>query len=388
METVTIYHLKHRGKDCFQFYFRYPSEIKSSIQQLRGTRYSKTYKSYYIVAAETDVRKSIAELRRKGIEVDTRYISEALKLLEQPAILKAYRAKALNDYRDYLRGKRFSQNTIKTYGSFIAEFIRMFELEPHTKISNQQVRQFVEWKVKTGPFAISTHRQFISAIKHFAASMGDTEMEPELLERPSRSKYLPVVLSKEEVIDLLRATRNLKHRTAIALLYSSGLRIGELVSLELRNIDIDRRQVFVKNGKGRKDRMVVLAESFLPLLQNYLVTYRPKRYFIEGHHGGMYAPGSIRSFLRQSCKYAGIVKRVTPHTLRHSFATHLIEDGVGLRHVQDLLGHAKPETTMIYTHVATMELLKIRSPLDSALIALSQSDKKQLNQPLSDNLGR
>ena len=137
--------------------------------------------------------------------------------------------------------------------------------------------------------------------------------------------------------------------------------------------------------KGRKDRVVVLAEGFIGLLKNYYLTYRPKQYFIENPTGGPYSAGSIRQFLKRYCKAAGIRKNVTPHTLRHSYATHLIENGVGLRYVQDLLGHSKPETTMIYTHVARKDLLQIQSPLDTALQELAKRDKEVLKLPFSDN---
>ena len=184
------------------------------------------------------------------------------------------------------------------------------------------------------------------------------------LERPRRSKRLPLVLSKEEVISLIQVTRNLKHRTCIALIYSCGLRISELINLELRDIDIERRQLLICQGKGRKDRYIILAESFLPLMRNYLTTFQPERYFIEGRPGKTYSATSIRKFLKASCQRARIYKRVTPHTLRHSYATHLLESGVDLRYIQELLGHAKPENTMIYTHVAKKDLLSIGSPLD------------------------
>ena len=172
----------------------------------------------------------------------------------------------------------------------------------------------------------------------------------------------------------------------MALLYSAGMRISEIIQLELRHIDIDRRQINIKQAKGRKDRNVMLAESFIPLLGNYLATYRPKKYFIEGVNGTLYSPTSIRAFLKKSCKRAGITKQVTPHTLRHTYATHLIENGVGLRHVQELLGHSKPETTMIYTHVAQKDLLSIKSPLDTAVSKLLKTDKTQQNLSLSRNI--
>jgi site-specific recombinase XerD len=206
------------------------------------------------------------------------------------------------------------------------------------------------------------------------------------IDRPNKSKYLPVVLSKEEVIDIFRATRNLKHRTLLILIYSSGLRIGEALSLKLQDIDVDRRQIYVRNGKGRKDRHVVMAEAFVPLLYNYLTSYKPEKLFVEGKDGNEYSASSVRSVLKLACNRARIKKHVTPHTLRHSYATHMLENGIDLRHIQALLGHSRPETTMIYTHVTQHDLLKIKSPLDVALKQLSESDKNPENLRLSRNI--
>ncbi len=285
----------------------------------------------------------------------------------------------------YLRGLRLSDNTVKVYFTFVADFVEFIGEKPLDELSNTDVRLFVEKQVQYKRYAISTHRQLVSAIKHFGTFLPDSKLVIDDLMRPSKSKYLPTVLSKEEVIDLLRATKNLKHRTVLALLYSAGLRISEVINLKLKDIDIDRRQLIIKNAKGRKDRVVVLAESFIPLYENYYMTYLPNIYFVENPKGGVYSPNSIRKFLSVASQRAGIKKHVTPHTLRHSYATHLIENGVGLRYVQDLLGHSKPETTMIYTHVAKKDLLEIQSPLDTELLTLTQGDKKHQKVYLSRN---
>ena len=253
-------------------------------------------------------------------------------------------------------------------------------------MSNTDVRLFVEAVVSKKKYSISTHRQLISAFKHFSEFYPQCNISGGDLKRPKKSNFLPEVLSQQEVLNLLRATRNLKHRAVLALIYSAGLRIGEVLKLELHHIDVDRRQVLVKNAKGRKDRNVILAESFLPLFGNYFGTYAPKKYFVEGKDGNQYSAASIRAFLKRFCQRAGIKKRVTPHTLRHSFATHLLENGVGLRHIQELLGHSKPETTMLYTHIAQKDLLSIRSPLDLAVNKFLKADKKQENFMLSGNI--
>lgn len=222
-------------------------------------------------------------------------------------------------------------------------------------------------------YSISTQRQFISAVKQFIIFYPNTGISNLALTRPKKSKILATVLSQEEMISIIQHTKNLKHRAILALIYSAGLRISELLNLKLAHIQIQRKQLLIKSAKGRKDRYVILADSFMPLLQNYLMTYQPEIYFVEGTKGKPYSASSVRKFLFRSCKAATIHRTVTPHTLRHSYATHLLESGVGLRHIQELLGHSRPETTMIYTHVARKDLLVIQSPLDSAIKQLTKN---------------
>ncbi|WP_232735131.1 tyrosine-type recombinase/integrase [Olleya sp. Bg11-27] len=172
----------------------------------------------------------------------------------------------------------------------------------------------------------------------------------------------------------------------IALLYSAGMRISELIHLKIEHLHIDRHQILIKNAKGRKDRFVSIAKSILPLLENYLLSYKPQIYLIEGQKGGKYSDSSIRQFLNKSCKLAQINFTVTPHTLRHTYATHLLEQGVGLRHIQELLGHSRPETTMIYTHVARKDLLDITSPLDNAVNQLRKNQNAEQKLRISRNI--
>ena len=213
-----------------------------------------------------------------------------------------------------------------------------------------------------------------------------TKISDLILERPKKSRKLPNVISQEEVLAIIKSTQNLKHKAIIALIYSCGIRISELINLKLNDFHIERKQLIIKNGKGRKDRYVSLADSFLPLLSNYYHSYKPKIYFVEGQKGGKYTADSVRQFLRKSCLKANIKKPVTPHTLRHSYATHLLENGVDIRYIQSLLGHAKPETTMIYTHVKRKDLMKIQNPLDVALQKINKLDNKEQKLFLSGRI--
>ena len=293
--------------------------------------------------------------------------------------------KFLHAYVKYLRGKVLSESTVRTYYSHILDFIIYLKNKSLPEVNNRDVELFVEDICLKRKYSVSTHRQVISAVKQFAKFQPCNIDNPEL-ERPRKTRFLPTVLSKQEVVDLLRNTRNIKHRAILALLYSSGLRIGELINLELNDLDIDRRQVIIRSGKGRKDRYVMMAETFAQLLQNYLLTYSPMKYFVEGiSPKTKYSATSVRSFLNRSLKRAKICKKVTPHTLRHSYATHLLEQGVDLRYIQELLGHARPETTMIYTHVSKRDTLNIESPLDTVIKQLTQPNNNNNNTSLSRN---
>lgn len=281
----------------------------------------------------------------------------------------------LNDYYKYLQGKRYSKSTVDNYTYLVADFVEFHNQKLFSELTNRDVELFIEGVISKKSFSVSTQRQFISALKLFIVYYPQTQIEDLELARPKKSKKLPEVLSIEEIIALLQVTQNLKHRAIIGMLYSSGLRIGELLNLKVSDIHINRMQIHIKQAKGRKDRYVVLSGSLLPLLQNYFLSYRPKLFFVEGPNESPYSASSVRKFLKRSCQKAQINRVITPHTLRHSYATHLLEQGISLRHIQELLGHSKPETTMIYTHLARKDLLQVKSPLDQAIEDLKNSGK-------------
>lgn len=364
----------HRKKVVLLLTFKYDTVIINKIRSLKKFTWSKTLRGW--VSVFTDETFSEIQQLLKDVS-DLKVDASVYKKLYHRGIktertLTEGNKEIIRNYVKYLRGKRYSESTIMTYFTFIADFIDFAQPTPIKSLTNKNVELFIETVFIARNYSISSQRQFISALKLFIVFYPDCTINSLSLERPKRSKILPSVLSQQEIIALLQVTKNLKHRAVLALLYSAGLRIGELVNLELQYIDIARRQLFIRNGKGRKDRYVILADSFLTLLDNYLKTYLPKRYFVENPNGKRYSESSIRKFLHTSTRLAGIKKHVTPHTLRHSYATHLLENGIGLRHIQELLGHAKPETTMIYTHVAKKDLLEIKSPLDTILINLQK----------------
>lgn len=379
LPIITVIKQFHRNVEYLFLKFDYNPILIDIVKKIEGARWSATRKSWYI-RNHSENLTFLTELFRNIAFVDISGVINS----KQQRNLNSKNRKLLNSFYSYLTGLRYSKNTVQTYSYLVADFISYYNGKNIQELTNRHVELFIENVYIPKNYSISTQRQFISGLKLFT-KFHSTKIDNFVLQRPKKSKKLPIVLSQEEIIDLLRNTKNLKHRAIIALLYSAGLRISELLNLKLADINIDRKQLIIHQGKGRKDRYVTLAESFIPLLNNYYVTYKPTVYFVEGANGKHYSASSIRKFLARSCETANITKKITPHTLRHSYATHLIEQGVGLRHVQELLGHAKPETTMLYTHIARKDLLNVNSPLDTIVKKIASTDNLEQKFLLSGN---
>lgn len=395
--VITLKPLQHRGQPQIGILFDYDTEVKDFIKTFGGVKWSQTHRMFYVLNKAANRQRLFLFLTEKGFYVDynalkasptPKTVVQQLSKPDKTLLFKALPAELkqlMQDYIQLLKGRRLSESTVQTYGYFVLRFLDFAKVQPTDSWNNDTIRLFMEQVIAGENYSISSHRQSVSALKYLTELQDLEGFDASTIKRPKKSRYLPTILSKEEVIDLIQSTKNLKHRAVIALIYSSGLRIGEMINLELRDLDIDRSQIYIKQGKGRKDRTVVMAEIIKPLLYNYLSTYRPSRYFIEGRAGEKYSDSSIRAFLKVSCKAAGITKKITPHTLRHSYATHMMENGVDLRYIQELLGHAKPETTMIYTHVAQKNLLQVQSPLDTAIESLTKNVKQEQKVLLSRN---
>jgi len=382
MPEIKINRLEHRGRVFLCLYVNYNPKLIESIKKIENIRWSKKKKCWYMpceVNTLSEVTTKLGGKARLTLPDGSLYKHDNTALRKRKDT-SSYKPEAVSGYIRYLKGKRMSKSTIRTYAGFIADFFHYLNYKPIQSMNNRDIELFCEDILAANSYSVSTQRQFISAIKHLIQLYPECRINNLQLERPKGSVFRPVILSKEEVIKLLRYTRNLKHRAALGMIYSAGLRISELLNLRLQDIDFNRQQVFISPSKGRKDRVVILAESMLPLISNYISSFRPKIYFIEGQYGGKYSAESVRRFLKRSCHKSGITKRVTPHTLRHSYATHLLENGIDIRYIQELLGHSSPETTMIYTHVARKDLLQITSPLDNAITEMLEREKgKDLN---------
>jgi integrase/recombinase XerD len=381
LPTINISTGLHRNNSVFFLRFYFNDLIIEKLKSISAS-WSQTKKCWCLKNSEENLAL-ILELFKDITKVDVSKIPKKTRFKRD---LTTAEKKILNNFYLFLKGKRYSQSTIQTYTFFVADFINFHTKTPLEELTNRDVELFIETVFIERNYSVSSQRQFISALKIFTVFYPQIKINNLSLERPKKSRTLPSVLSQEEVLRIIQYTQNIKHRAILTLLYSCGLRIGELINLKLADFHVERKQLIVKKGKGRKDRYVSLADSFLPLLSNYYHSYKPTIYFVEGQNGGKYSAESIRSFLRKSCKKAGIRKLVTPHTLRHSYATHLLENGVDLRYIQTLLGHSKPETTMIYTHVQRKDLMEIQNPLDVALQKFNKINNNNQKVVLSRNI--
>lgn len=270
-------------------------------------------------------------------------------------------------YLIHLKSKNLSLNTIHNYFNSFILFLYYCQLHSldYKKLTGPQVNEIV-LKISTcNRYSNSSTQMMINAVLYYYKNMlGKVEVKNEI-QRPQKGHHLPKILSQDEVARLLLSCTNLKHKTMLCLIYSCGLRAGEVINLEITDIKSDRNVILIRHAKGNKDRSVMLSSKLLVLLREYYKTYKPNRYLFEGQYGGKYSITSLRSVLKATAKKAGIKDKPTLHWLRHSFATHLLEAGTDIRYIQRLLGHNSTKTTEIYTHVSTKHISQIKSPLDS-----------------------
>jgi len=263
-----------------------------------------------------------------------------------------------------IRLRNFSPATERSYVHYVAEYARHFKTSPEN-LGLDDIRNYQLYLLEQRQLSPASINTFVSAVQFLYTVTLDMPWGNNRFTRMKVPEKLPVVLSQEEVTALFRYVGILKHRAVLMLCYGSGLRISEAVSLKAKHIDSSRMLIRVEHGKGGKDRYTVLSRNLLNLLRQYWKLQRPTDYLFPGSAAGTHVqPGTIQEICRDACRMAGIEKRVTPHTLRHSFATHLLENGTDTRAIQVLLGHSRIDTTARYTAVTPHTISAIVSPLD------------------------
>lgn len=263
-----------------------------------------------------------------------------------------------------MRIRNYSERTIDTYLSLL-KLLSDYYGKPADQLTTEEVKDYIYHRINSEGISVSTVNQIISAWKIVYIYILGKKWEGCRIKRPRRSLKLPEILSTKEALLLVGFPRNIKHRAILNLMYSTGLRRDELLSLKAKDIDSSRMVIRVRQGKGKKDREVVLHDKVLKLLREYYRTYRPRVYLFEGQLPGKpYSATSLSNIIKENAKKLGIKKPVSAHTLRHCFATHMLEKGVNLKIIQHLLGHSSIKTTSRYLHLANVHEGNLPNPLD------------------------
>jgi site-specific recombinase XerD len=259
--------------------------------------------------------------------------------------------------------KRYSMSTMRAYRSCLELFFAHFSDKDPADIGEEEIKGYLMDGISRKGWRESTQNSHVNAIKfYYEKVLGRSRMVYDI--RARKAETLPGVFSQDEVGRLFKAVTNLKHRSILMTIYSAGLRVSEVVNLRKADLLTGRGQIFIRSGKGKKDRYTLLSEKLKPLLEEYVKAYKPSYWLFEGQDHGQYSVRSVQQLFRDAVQLSGVNPYATVHTLRHSFATHLLENGTDLRYIQELLGHSNPKTTQIYTHITKRGLDKIRSPLD------------------------
>ncbi|MEW5761402.1 MAG: site-specific tyrosine recombinase/integron integrase [Candidatus Thermoplasmatota archaeon] len=274
--------------------------------------------------------------------------------------------KQFDDLRKELVARSYSAKTIKSYIHYNEIFLKIVKKLPG-EITNEHVRNFLVYLAERKGVATSSLNIAINALRFYYGEVLKREFVYEIM-RPKKDRKLPVVLSQEEVGKILAVITNLKHKAILMLTYSAGLRVSEVIKLKIEDIDSHRKLIHIKGAKGRKDRYTLLSDVAMRTLKLYIESYRPQPWLFPSRNVNSHiTTRTAQRIFEDACKNAGINKDVSIHSLRHSFATHLLESGVDLRYIQELLGHKSSKTTEIYTHVSNRDLSRIKNPLDSIL---------------------
>ncbi|SIN70042.1 tyrosine-type recombinase/integrase [Algoriphagus halophilus] len=364
-EVVMVHANSGRIKLIFGFKIELIRYLKT-IPYYKWDTQNKWWTIPYSKQYEAEVKKKIEELGLKLIFKQEK--ANKIKPKTSPLSIPDYK-KCPEAYVNKLKERRYSPSTIRAYIPLFEEFINHFPDLEIDSLGEKEILEFSRYLVTERKVSSSLQNQAINAIKFYFEKVKGGERKFYHVDRPIREKKLPTVCSQEEIISIFNATKNLKHKAILMTIYSAGLRVSELIDLTINDIDSKRMQIFIKQAKGKKDRYTILSKRTLTILREYIKRERPIYYLFEGQGSTKekpikYSTTSIESIVKAAVSKTNIRKKVTPHTLRHSFATHLLENGTDLRYIQSLLGHESPKTTQIYTHITTKGFDQIQSPLD------------------------
>ncbi|MEO6734011.1 MAG: tyrosine-type recombinase/integrase [Ferruginibacter sp.] len=399
MITVLLNPFFHRGQQQMGICCRPDKVLNTLIRKIKGVRWSRTHTCWYLPLSRENYT-TVTERLKNAALIDTEVLKQYLvaKNNAGPGIVKPTQNtivtkvslsncpvpkqpkarphqqqlsdannQAMNDFNQHLILKAYSPSTIRTYSGELVQFLYAIKSEPATGFTVARIKDYLQYCFVTLKLSESTVHSRMNALKFYYEQVLGREKFFWEIPRPKKPLLLPNVLGEREITNLFNALTNIKHKAILFTAYSAGLRVSEAVGLRIKDIDSDRMQIKVAGAKGKKDRYVGLSPIVLDILRNYIkkINPRPVNYLFEGSATGVpYATRTAQKIFQRAKNIAGIRKDVSFHSLRHSFATHLLEKGIDIRFIKDLLGHFDIRTTERYTHVRKDTLINITSPLD------------------------
>ncbi len=367
LETVS-----HRSQACIAIRGKLTKALYNIVYNFPGRQYSSTLRCFYVPYTQQNLealQKALKPYAEIQIKEDEKISCQISRLVQICVPI---------EYTEKLQRMRYSKATFDNYVIQFRKFLEHIHPKVATDIEEKDIRDYLLYMIDKKKVSLSTQNQAINAIKFYLEHVQQGERKVYYAERPRHELKLPTVMSEEEIMALFENTRNAKHKAILFLIYSAGLRMSEVLNLKWEDVDTLRNVIYIRNGKGKKDRITLLSPIAHSNLLEYRKLYRPATWIFEGAPGKPYSARSINCIIKKSARLSGISKNVSAHTLRHSFATHLLERGTDLRYIQTLLGHESSQTTERYAHVTKRGFEKLMSPLDS----LMRKNSKETNNEI------
>jgi integrase/recombinase XerD len=374
--SVQVQFVQHRSNACILLRFAYNQHLVTQLKQYASAKWSATHKAWYV--RDTEKTRTMLGLKRT-LQVQHNFTTNNNELLAAKGTQDGYVQNLVGNVADvctinqhvlpsmaqrlHLMG--YSANTKRTYLSEMLVFLKLIKHTAADTFTASRLNDYFTYCIVQLGLTESTIHSRINALKFYYENVLGYDKIFIDIPRPKRPLKLPKVISEEKILRGILGISNVKHQAMIMLAYSAGLRVSELVQLKITDINSDRMQIFVERAKGKKDRVVPLAKAALDILKQYYLAYKPVYWLFEGQDKATcYSSRSAQQVFKKAFKDLGLPTQASFHSLRHSYATHLLENGTDLAYIKDLLGHNDIKTTLIYTNVSNQNLSNIESPLD------------------------
>ncbi len=388
METVTLKAMQHRNAECIGIYFTGSALLNAAVKKIPGVKWSMTNHCWYLplnkinhsfitsaflnkAAIDNTPLKNYLQ-KKKQIATTLPVVAAVKKTvikISAPAFkISNENLTALEKFIQQLYLKAYSPSTIKTYRNEFIQLLQLIKNKPADSLTAEDLKRYMVYVMQKEMLTENTAHSRLNALKFYYEQVLGREKFFWEIPRPKKRIMLPKVISEEKIIAGLMAIDNLKHKTLLLLAYSAGMRVSEVVQLKITDINSERMQITITEAKGKKDRVVNLSTAILKLLRQYYIAYKPGNWLFEGQHKAEhYSARSAQLIFKAAYKNLGLPPQCSFHSLRHSYATHLLENGTDISLIQKLLGHNDIKTTMRYTHVSKKDIGNIESPLDKIL---------------------